>query len=242
MVLKSIIVEDEPLARLRLASLLREHGGVDVIATFDSARAAIAAIDDLDADVAFVDIELADGNGLEVAETVRERTRPYVVFTTAFSEYAVQAFEARALDYLLKPVEFERRREALQRVSSSLTPSLRQQPPPAARERIALRQGERSVLIRTRDMDWLKSVGNYVEIHVGGAVYAQRIPLYEFERDLDPAMFVRIERGTIVNVTRIREISRGVKSGEYIALLHDGSHLRVKRRYADALRRVVGNF
>jgi len=241
--MRTIIVDDEPLARERLRSLLEVHGDVEIVDEFGSASEARDFLRAGSPDLMFLDIELGDANGLTLAQVAQPASTPYVIFTTAFPDYALQAFEARALDYLMKPIEPERLREALDRVRRNLSVHA-----PAAekrdrkRERIAVQNGDRSVLIRATDIEWIESVGNYVKLHAGSARYLVRCPLYRLYADLDPAEFIRIHRKYIVNVARIAEIGRGVRRGDFSVKLVDGTILKMQPPYAAQLQEVVGRF
>jgi two-component system LytT family response regulator len=241
--MRAIIVEDEPLARGRLRSLLTAHGDVEIVSEFASAESAREYLREDRPDLMFVDIELGDDSGLSIASIAQPATAPFVIVTTAFPEYALRAFDARALDYLMKPIEPARLREALDRVRRSLathrgTAAVSDR----RRERIAVQHGNRSVLIRAADIDWLESIGNYVKLHTSSVRYLVRRPLYKLHEELDPAEFVRIHRKYVVNVARIAEIDRGVKRGDFSVKLRDGTMLKMQATYAADLQRIVGRF
>jgi two-component system LytT family response regulator len=244
MPISTIIVDDEPLARERMRLLLAEHADVEITSEFATAAAARDFLECQRPDVVFLDIQLGDRSGLAIANMTGVDDPPLVIFTTAFSEYAVKAFEARAVDYIVKPVEPARLREALDRVRQRLRMNVPAVPQQRARAsaRIAVPAGGRSMLIRLSDIDWVEAVGNYVKLHVGENAYVVRSALYSFEERLDPAEFVRIHRKYIVNVARVKEIGRGVRRGEYLVKLDGGQTLVVQKAYAAALREVFGRF
>ena len=245
MVMSTIIVDDEPLARERLRSLLAEHGDVEITREFATASSVHEFLDRQTPDVIFLDVKLGDSSGLSIANATRSASRPFVVFTTAFSEYAVRAFETRAVDYIMKPIDPTRLSEALDRVRRQMTDRAGPAPTGSATKsgaRIAVPNGDRHTLIRPGDIDWLESVGNYVKLHVGDRSFTMRSPLYTFVEQLDPAEFVRIHRRYIVNVSRVMEIARGVKRGDYIVRLAQGTSLPVQRAYVPAMRAAVGRF
>ena len=245
MSIRSIIVDDEVLARERLRQLLAGHADVEITSEFASAEGAREFLEQQTPDVVFLDIQLGDRSGLSIANMTRSLSPPYIIFTTAFSDYAVQAFESRAIDYIVKPVEQGRLSEALDRVRRQMS---LQEPAPSRRSddrahgRIAVPNDGRFTLVRLGDIDWIESVGNYVKIHTGSKSYIIRSPLYSFIKKLDPVEFVRIHRKYIVNVSRVAEIARGVKRGDYIVRLDDGNSLAMQRAYAADLRSAVGRF
>ncbi len=240
--MRTIIVDDEPLARERLRSLLSAHPDVEIVSEFESVSTAGEFLRRERPDLMLLDIQLADDSGLSLANLAQSASTPFVIFTTAFPEYALQAFEARALDYLMKPIEPGRLREALDRVRNTLAPSHERRAPRERRERIAVQSGDRSILIRTGDIDWIESVGNYIKLHVGAAGYLVRRTLYSVEDELDPELFVRIHRKYVVNVARVVEIVRGVRRGEYSVKLREGTVLKMQAPYAARLQQVVGRF
>ena len=245
--MRTIIVDDEPLARERLRSLLSAHPDVEVVSEFASAAAAREFLRVGQPDLVLLDIELGDDSGFSLANIAQAASAPYVIFTTAFSDYALQAFDARALDYLMKPIAPARLREALDRVRRSLfaqhnAKDDRAGAPERRRERIAVQNCGRSVLLRTSDIDWIESVGNYIKLHAGPAGYLVRRTLYTIEEELDPAEFIRIHRKYLVNVSRIVEIRRGVHRGEFSVQLRDGTLLKMQATYAAQLQQLVGRF
>jgi two-component system LytT family response regulator len=246
MPISAIIVDDEVLARERMRSLLAAHADVEITSEFATAAAARDFLERQCPDVVLLDVQLGDRSGLSIANMTRPGELPFVIFTTAFSEYAVQAFESRAVDYIVKPVEPARLCEALDRVRQRLrngdAPSRDASAPAKAAARIAVSSGDRTTLVRLADIDWIEAVGNYIKLHVGDQSYVVRSALYAFEKRLDPSEFVRIHRKYVVNVTRVREISRGIRRGEYLVQLDDGQSLPMQRAYAASLREAVGRF
>jgi two-component system LytT family response regulator len=245
MPISAIIVDDEALARERMRGLLAEHADVEITSEFASAAAARDFLERQHPDVVFLDVQLGDRSGLGIANMAAAGETPMVVFTTAYSEYAVQAFESRAIDYIVKPVEPARLREALDRVRQRLRMSVtarQSSPRPSGSPRIAVPAGGRSMLIRLSDVDWIEAVGNYVKIHLGEHAYIVRSALYTFEKRLDPAEFVRIHRRFIVNVARVKEIGKGIRRGEHLLKLDGGTTLPMQRAYSQALREAIGRF
>ena len=241
--MKTIIVDDEPLARDRLRSLLADHCDVEIVEEFGSAGQARDFLRAGRPDLMFLDIQLGDDTGLSLASVAQPASTPYVIFTTAFPDYALQAFEARALDYLMKPIEPARLREALDRVRRNLgSHGTAADARPRTRDRIAVQNGNRSLLVRISDIDWIESVGNYVKLHTGSSRYLLRRALYKLQDDLDPAEFIRIHRKYVVNVSRIAEIGRGVRRGDFSVKLRDGTILKMQAPYAAQLQEIVGRF
>jgi two-component system LytT family response regulator len=254
-----VIVDDEALARQRLHRLLRSHGDIDVVGEADGAATALEQIRTLRPDVAFIDVQMPGADGLSVAaQLLASEHIPVIVFATGHDEYAVNAFRVHAFDYLLKPVDpavlgqtLDRIRALLGERSSALVgrrltamlADLAQEPERAAApgataarsgsrflSRIQVRDGEKVVFVRVGDVDYFTASGNYVRLHVRKAAYEIRSTLTHMENQLDPTMFARVHRQTIVNIDRIRELHPWF-TGDFIAVLHDGTQLRVSRTY-----------
>src|SRR5262249_47395289 len=159
------------------------------------------------------DVRIPELDGFEVLERVCDRHLPVVIFVTAFDEHAVRAFEVHALDYLLKPVAEERFQRALARARAELQPGAERESPERlssllgrALDRLAVREGERYVLVRVEEVRWFQAAGNYIEVHVATRSHLMRGTLRDLERRLDPGRFARIHRQTIVNVDRVKEV------------------------------------
>ena len=245
--LSTIIVDDEPLARARLRALLAEHEDIVVTGEFDCVGSAEEHLRQTGADLVLLDIQLAGELGIRLAERLKSSDHPCsVIITTAFRDYAVEAFDAKAVDYLLKPVDGARLADALERMRERRHSNGAAEPAqarePQRRQRLVVPQGDRSVLLRVADIDWVESVGNYVKVHVGKCAFTMRSPLYTFELNLDADDFVRIHRRTVVNVNSIASIHRGVRRGEFTVTLRDGSNLPMQSVYASRLRSLVGRF
>ena len=240
----TIIVDDEPLARERMRALLAEHPDVQITSEFATAAAASEFMERQRPDVVFLDVQLGDRSGLAIANMTSSDEGPMVIFTTAFSEYAVNAFEVKAVDYIVKPVEAARLRDALDRVRRRLRMQVEPRTAPESRpaRRIAVPHDGRSMLIRSDDVDWLEAVGNYVKLHLGEKSYIVRSALHSFERHLPAGEFVRIHRKYIVNVARVKEIGRGVRRGEHLLKLENGQLLVVQRGYVQAFRNAFVRF
>lgn len=262
--IKVLIVEDEPLARNRLVRLLRDRDDFEIVGECGNGLEAVEAIRSLHPDLLLLDVQMPEMDGLEVLQAVGPKHIPAVVFVTAYDQYALQAFEVHALDYLLKPFDDERFEKALQHarelIQRGRIEALSQQlfalardlrgtggPPaeplpseaPAHLERLAIKSGDRVTLLKTREIDWIEGAGVYVRLHVGKKSHLLRETLSNLEAQLDPDQFVRIHRSTIVNVERVREL-KSYFHGEYIVYLHDGTQLKLSRSYREKLFILLG--
>jgi two-component system, LytTR family, response regulator len=220
--MRALIVDDEPLARLAMRQALAEHADVEIVGECGDGEAALTAIPRLDPELVFIDIEMPGMGGLAVAEQLDARDR-LVVFVTAHPQHALHAFELDAMDYLLKPLDQTRVDRVLERVRAVRGRS----PYP---ERLCVRDGARAIVVRTEHVDWIAADGNYVTIHAGTRAFSHRAALASLEARLDPARFIRIQRGTLVNLDRVAEIQRGDFGGARV-VLHDGTTLTVSRRF-----------
>ena len=247
-----LIVDDEPLARKRIRRMLGGEQDMNVIGECADGPSAVSAINELKPDLVFLDIQMPEMNGLEVIRAVGARRLPALIFVTAYDSYALQAFEAEALDYLLKPFDALRFRESLQRVrrrlgagdNDRLQEQIRQlasrfSAEPQYLQRLAVRLEDRMLLLQVQEIDWLEAAGNYVCVHAGKQSHIVRESLSHFETKLDPARFARIHRSTLVNLDRIREL-RPHWHGDYKIVLHSGQTLPLSRRYREALIERLG--
>ena len=249
---RTLIVDDEPLARDGLRLMLGTLPDVDVVGEAGEGTAAVQAIRTLRPDVVLLDVQMPGQSGFDVVERVAPDHLPLVVFVTAYDEHALRAFQVHAFDYLLKPVSQARLAEALLRVRADM---MRGAP---ARERVldvvdavrigagertatrrytarfAVRDRDRYVLVRTADVDWIDAAANYVRLNTRGRALLLRMTLSEIEGRLDPAVFTRIHRSTIVNTTRVQEI-RPDPHGDYEVVLTDGRTLRMSRTFRERL-------
>jgi two-component system LytT family response regulator len=242
-------VDDEPWARTRIASLLGTEPDFALLEPCSCGTEAIRAIVEHAPQVVFLDIRMPDIDGFEVVDAIGVEAMPLVVFATAHEEYALKAFDAGALDYLLKPFDEERFRRAIGRVRREVrTPaqaaaslggvmaSLRRARGFA--ERLVVNTSGRVVFLRVEDIDWLEASGNYVMIHAGREKHLMRDTLRALEERLDPARFVRLHRSAIVNVERLRELLPWSR-GEQVAVLSDGTQLTIGRAFRERLLAVM---
>lgn len=247
-----VIVDDEPPARAKLKRLLGEHTDFRVTAEAGDVAEAIAAVQAARPEVLYLDIQLGERSGFDVVEGLRDAASPLIVFTTAYSEYAVRAFDVQALDYLLKPFDRDRFAASIDRVRAALAEPdlsdveervrrlLAQLPGRAAAvQQILVRDTDRAYFLAVRDIDRIAAAGNYVEVHAGGKVHLMRESLTRFIAQLDPAEFLRVHRSHVVRLGFIAEL-RPMFHGDYELVLRDGETLPLSRRYKallpDAIR------
>ena len=250
-----VVVDDEPLARRRLARLLKKDATIDVVAQCAGGRAAVDEIRQQRPDLVFLDIQMPDLDGFAVVQAIGPEQMPAVVFVTAYDEYALRAFDVHAVDYLLKPYDEERFAIALARARSRaegrdvtrgheearLRALLREMlsaagsSAPRARyaERLAVRNNESTRILQVADVDWFETYGNYVRVHVGRATYLIRTTATQLMEELDPHRFARIHRRYLVNLDRVVEIQPWF-GGDAVVVLRDGTKLRLSRFYKEA--------
>ncbi len=252
-----VIVDDEPPARARMRTALARMPGVEVVGECGDGVEAVAVIRRQAPDLVLLDVQMPGLDGFGVIQGLADAERPVVVFVTAYDQFALKAFEAHALDYVLKPFDRRRLQEAVGRgveqvrmrrlgqASARLSALLADLPParlappglPAQyAARILVPEGEGVGFVESERVDWIEAAGNYVRLHVGTRTHLIRSTLAGIAVALDPSRFVRIHRSTIVNLDRVREIQPWV-GGDHLAILKDGRQLRVSRHYrADLLR------
>jgi two-component system LytT family response regulator len=239
--IRTLVVDDEPVARARVLSLLRDETDIEVIGECESGPQAISAIEATSPDLVFLDIQMPEMDGLALARTLGE-TMPAVVFVTAYDEYALRAFEVHALDYVLKPFSAERFKSALTHARQHLSQRRAGSPGPAPlerRDRLVIKSSGRIHFVRVREIDWCEAAGNYVRLHVGPQTHLMRGTMAHIESQLDPKQFIRVHRSTIVNADRIQELQSSF-NGEYVILLHDKTRLTLSRGYRDELQTKLG--
>jgi two-component system, LytTR family, response regulator len=248
--IRALIVDDEAPARRRLRTLLAREPDVTLVGECADGPAAVQSIRELHPNLLFLDVQMPEMSGFDVLRAVGIDAVPAVVFVTAYDRYALQAFEAHALDYLLKPFANQRFRDTLDRVRAVLARAddhafrrrlealLAGAAAPAAAGRIAVRTADRVIFVGHDEIDWIEGAGNYVRIHAAGTQHLVRDTLKSMSDRLDPQRFLRVHHSHIVNVDRIREL-RPWSHGEYIIVLADGTRLASSRSYSETLRRLV---
>lgn len=246
-----VIVDDEPPARAKLRRFLAADPRVAIVGEAGDGEEAVRVIEETRPDVVFLDIRMPGLDGFDVLAALELDVLPHVVFATAYDEYAVRAFDVRALDYLLKPADRERVTRALDRAVAAVQgprsddvearvrdalEELRTRAGPL--ERFLVRQRGRMRLVRAADVDWIEAADNYVRLHVDKESLLARATLAEIEKRLDPAKFARVHRSAIVNLDAIREI-RPWSHGDALLVLRSGAEVRLSRRYRDRLPGVL---
>ncbi len=245
---RTVIVDDEPLARERLKTWLKDEPDIEVAAECGDGLQAVEVLARERPDLVFLDIQMPELDGFGVLAELGEAVPPAVIFVTAYDQFAVRAFEVHAVDYLLKPFDRERFQAALRRALerlqrerpearaarlATLTAELRPQPKPALR--LAVKTEGRVLLVRTADVDWIEAADNYVVLHAGPQTHLLRETLTSIESRLDSARFLRISRSTIVNIEQIREL-QPLFHGEHVVILRDGTRLTLSRTHRDKLK------
>lgn len=239
-----LIVDNEPLARAGVRARLGAHADMSVIGECGDGASALEALRSQPPDLLFIDVEMPGLSGLEVLARLPPEQRPVTVLLTAYEQFALRAFELRALDYLLKPVDDERFADALDRARDTL--ALRrgqvvgvQAPRHATRFKVRL--GHRVQLVHAEEIDWVEAQGDYTGLHVGAQTHLLREPLQRLGGRLDPARFARIHRSTIVRLDQVAEM-QPLSNRDHLIRLRDGTVLRASRTYVDALRAaLLGN-
>ena len=248
---RTLVVDDEPLARERVRSLLAERSDVEVVGEASDGQQAIALIESAEPELILLDIQMPEVDGFDVIQAIGTEKMPVVIFITAYDQFAIRAFDAHALDYLLKPFDRERFGRALDRAVARVEQRRRGdleqrleallegvKPQPRYLERIMVRSGGRILFIRVEEIDWIEAEGNYLCLHLGKRTHLLRETMSGIEEKLDPGDFMRIHRSTIVNINRIRALE-SVFQGEYLVILEDGTKLNSSRGYRDKLQELM---
>ena len=242
--LRVLIVDDEPLARRGLRVRLERMRDIEIVGEAESGSGAVDAIELHRPDVVLLDVQMPELDGFDVVDAIGADDMPITIFVTAYDAHAIRAFDAHALDYLLKPVDDERFERAIERArlraaergararEAALGDLLAA---PVRREsRIVLRDRGRVIVLQHADVDWISAEGDYVRVFAGGRGYLVRHTMVAMEARLDPKDFARIHRSAIVNVSRVREI-RAHGDRDYIVVLRDDTKLKMSRSYRDRL-------
>ena len=251
MTTRAIIAEDEPLARQCLRTMA-EANDIQVLAECNDGDETLAALRRFHPELLFLDIEMPGVDGFGVLRALDPEMLPVVIFTTAYDQYAVRAFDCGAVDYLLKPFDEERFGTALKRarlrlqdvhsqreLTSHLLSALQNSGQfRTGPQKLVIRSGGQVTFVQVNEIDWIEAAGNYVRIHAGSDAHMLREPISCIETQLEPAKFMRIHRSLIVNVDRIRRLE-ACGYGEYLVVLHDGKKLSLSRGYRDRLDRFL---
>src|SRR5215472_8008199 len=249
---KVLIADDEPLARRSIRKFLKPFPEFEVTAECGDGAETVKAIRTCHPDLVFLDIQMPEMDGLEVIRAIGVENMPLTIFVTAYDRYALQAFDAQALDYLLKPFAEERFRTALLRARRSLdtgnaripNQQLTQLLEQIGRakeyaERIAVPHKGRFLFVKVQEVDWIEAEGNYLRLHSNGAAHLLRGNMNDMEKKLDPARFMRIHRSTIVNLERVKEVQPWFK-GHHLVVMTNGQQLKLSRYQKDKLRTLLG--
>lgn len=261
--LRTIIVDDEALARQGLAMRLGEFPNVEIVANCQNGREAVAAIAEHEPDLVFLDIQMPGMTGFEMIREIQADILPMIVFVTAYDAFAVDAFKIHAVDYLLKPVEEERLSQAIEKASQyklnqsatgekqrllNLLVSITGKSAAAIGEmmdedntkaehadRLAIKDGSSITFVPVKDIDWVDAAGDYMCVHVSGETHIMRTTMKELEAKLDPTIFQRVHRSTIVNLQRVEKVSSHI-NGEFHLTLTCGSSLKMSRSYKEKVK------
>lgn len=243
--LRAIIADDEKPARRRLRELLEKQSAIASVKECVNGAEAVQQIRDWQPDLLFLDIQMPGLDGFGVIGAIGAAHLPATIFVTAYDQYALRAFEVSALDYLLKPFSDERFERSLSRALSfvgaqqrgefnqrllSLLEQVQPTPTAAPLDCLIIKTGGRVLFVRVEEIDWIEAAGVYVQVHTADKTWLHRMSLSELEAKLDPRQFLRIHRSTIVNRQRIKELQPH-SHGDYLAVLHDGTELKLSRSY-----------
>lgn len=258
--IRVLIVDDEPLARRRLSDLLERHEGVDVVGEATNGAGAVEEIRELDPDLVFLDVQMPGMTGFDVVREITPERMPLTVFVTAYDEYALEAFDVAAVDYLVKPFDDERFAEALGRArrllelqevgdlarrlrnvlgANASAGPIRVAGGSAWLQRIAVESRGRVTVVPVDSIDYVAADGAYVRVHTGDVEHLLRERMQTLEDRLDPDAFFRIHRSTIVRLDRIDTLLKA-GGGDYTVRLHDGTELSVSRGRVEDLEERIG--
>src|SRR5205085_1633977 len=245
MKIRTLIVDDMPLARKRVRRFLRTDSETEIIGECSDGKEAVAAVKELAPDMIFLDVQMPEMDGFEVLNSIGTENLPAIIFVTAHDQYALRAFDVHAIDYLLKPFDEHRFRRAVERAKrevkqdrmSDVNERLRALLEDVSREpkyikRLAVKTSGRTVILAADEIDWIETAGNYLRLHTGRETHLIRERMNQIEGKLDPKRFARVHRSTIVNVDRIKEM-HPLFNGDQVLILRDGTQLTMSRTYRD---------
>lgn len=249
--IRTIIADDEKLARTKLRILLNSETEINIVAECCDYQQTVQAVHTCKPDLLLLDVQMPGPDGFHVLRTIPPDQMPIVVFTTAYDQYALQAFEAHALDYLLKPFDQERLHRAIERVRMEIVKSgdreiarrildylAKGQAESPAEKRLIIKAGGRVIFLDVDEIDWIDADANYVKLNAGKDSYLLRQSIGRLGQRLSPSQFVRIHRSTIVNIQKIKEL-QPCNSGEYIVILKNGKELSCSRGYRGGLQSLI---
>jgi two-component system, LytTR family, response regulator len=250
--IRALIVDDESLARKFIRRMLRDDPEVEVVGECSNGKDAVAMIKKQTPDLVFLDVQMPEMDGFSVLEAVGVERLPQIIFTTAYEQYAIRAFELHALDYLLKPFDQMRFEDTIKHAKEwlhhrdledgrlqigALLENVNRQA--KYLERLVIKAEGRITFLKTQEIDWIAADDKYVHLHVGKAVRMVRQTLTAMEAQLDPQRFLRIHRSVMVNIERIKEL-HPLFGGEHGVVMDDGTRLTLSRRYKDKLFELLG--
>lgn len=250
--IRVLVVDDEPLARAMIREMLEGDSQAEIIGECASGEEAIAAVVEHAPDLLFLDVQMPGASGFEVLATLKGGDAPYVIFVTAYDQYAVRAFEVHALDYLLKPFDRERFEASWERAKEQILKekngrmderilTLLEELKAGSKylERLVIKSAGRVFFLEADDIDWIEAEGNYVSVHSGMKSHLLRETISSLESQLDPKKFRRIHRSSLVQINKIKELQPWFH-GEYRIILHCGAELMLSRNYRENLQEALG--
>jgi two-component system, LytTR family, response regulator len=250
--IRAVIADDEALARKFIRRMLKDDHDVEIVGECANGKEAVAMIRKQNPDLVFLDVQMPEMDGFAVLEAIGFERLPEIIFTTAYEQYAIRAFELHALDYLLKPFDQGRFKEAIKHAKerfrsvrqndgrvqiSALLESIKSTP--QYLDRLVIKAGGRITFLNTCEINWIEADDKYVHLHTSKVNPMVRQTLTAMETQLDPNKFRRVHRSAIVNVERIKEL-QPLFSGEHSIVLHDGTKLTLSRNYKDKLFELLG--
>ncbi len=266
--IRAIVVDDESLARKGLGMRLEQYDQVEVLRSCRSGKEALAAIAELEPDLVFLDIQMPGMTGFEVIEQLQQDNMPMVIFVTAYDAFAIKAFDVHAIDYLLKPIEQDRLQQAIEKAEQRLEQQqvfvAKQRlldivigltgkseaaieqllnvkgEQIAYADKLAIKDGSSTTFVPVKHIDWIDAAGDYMCVHVNGATHIMRTTMKELEAQLDPGIFQRVHRSTIVNLARVEKVSSHI-NGEFHLTLSGGSSLKMSRSYKDKIKHLTSS-
>lgn len=262
--LRAIVVDDEKLARRGLALRLANMSQVEVIAECANGDEALQVIGTESPDLVFLDIQMPGMDGFDLVCELQADAMPLIIFVTAFDQYAIDAFRVHAVDYILKPIDEERLEEAVARAVERHAISSRESKErllalvsgrnessaakelvdsrsnaPAWPERLTIKDGCEFQFIKIADIQWIDAAGDYMCVHAGGKTHIMRTTMKQLEASLDPSVFIRVHRSSIVNANSIATATTHL-NGEYVLTLEGGAKLKVSRSYSERIKSLLG--
>lgn len=250
--LTALIVDDEPPGRHKIREMLKHESNIEIIGECTNGVEAVEAIQSKKPDLVFLDVQMPELDGFGVIKKIGVNNLPEIIFVTAYDQYALQAFEVHALDYLLKPFDKERFQNALQRakdhilqrdqndIGQKLLSMLQElKLDQKHSDRLVIKSGGKVFFLKTDEVDWIEAAGNYVRLHAGGESHLLRETMSGIQKKLNPNQFIRIHRSTFVNIEQIKELQPWFH-GEYVVILKEGTQLTMSRSYRNNLTDLLG--